>query len=193
VNDGLLSVLVQNVGPAEIRSARVFITARDRFGAIVASNSSTPGALCCTVLGLAPNATFGLYDDLGAAARRTSSVEVDYADLSLDPQGVPPTITATQPQLAAGQGVTIVRTSLSAASGAGPYVAVQATLRNPAGRLVAVVSGRFYCVFPGRNLGVTLQLFHAVPAGTQVGEVAAYSIPAGTTTVTSALPACTSP
>jgi hypothetical protein len=194
VVDGLLSVLVENTGTTQIASAHTVITALDTHGAIIATVSGADGSLCCTIIGLQPHATFGIYADFGPAVTRTASVTVNYSAVQTRPASdgaQASSITASDPQLASVSGVTVVRARLGASASAGPYVAVQATLRSPDGRLVAVISGRFYCLFPGNGLGVTLQLFHPVPAGTVVQQVNAFPIPSNLSAVTGGLPSCT--
>jgi hypothetical protein len=194
VNQEMLSVIVENTTDQEIRSAHALITARDSRGTIVSSISGPPGALCCTIVELPPHQTFGLFADLGPGAVRTANVEVDLSEVSV---GVPPDgdhkITAYGSQLHRQGHMTYVQTYLAADAEFGPYVAAQAVLVGPAGkRLVAVISGRFYCLFPGRRLSITMQLFHPVPQGTQIEKVTVFSIPSDLVAVTAALPRCVS-
>lgn len=192
VNDGMLSVLVKNTGRDEIESAHAVITARDANGTIIASVSGASGALCCTVVGVQPDGSFGLYADFGAGVSRTASVAVDYDQVAMRAPAAHVTpISASHPRLQNESGQTIVHVDLSAPESVGPYVAVQAVLQDPGGRLVAVVSGRFYCLFPGSRLGVTLQLFHPVAAGTVVRAVSASAIPTDLPAVTAGMPSCT--
>ncbi len=61
----------------------------------------------------------------------------------------------------------------------GPYLVGQAILENPAGRLVGVISGRFYCYRDGRRARVRMELLRPAPPRTRVRSVLAYSVPAG--------------
>jgi hypothetical protein len=192
VNDGMLSVLVENTGRDEITSAHAIITARDANGTIIASVSGASGALCCTIVGLQPRHSFGLYADFGPGVTRTASVAVDYTEVTTRaPAAHAPSVTASRARLQSASGQTLVHVDLSAPASVGPYVAVQAVLQDPSGKLVAVISGRFYCLFPGSRLGATLQLFHPVAAGTVVRAVTASTIPTDLPAVTAGLPSCT--
>jgi hypothetical protein len=192
VNDEMLSVLVENMTAVEIRSAHVVITARDAHGVIIASVSGPPGALCCTIIGLRPHATFGLFADFGPGVVRTAHVSVDYSQVSVAARiGGGRPISASHLRLRRSDGQTLVDAYLGSAVSLGPYVAVQAVLTDHNGtKLVAVISGRFYCLFPGHRLNITMQLFHPVPPGTVVQRVTAFVIPKDLADVTSALPAC---
>jgi hypothetical protein len=192
-NDGMVSVVVQNLTSEEIRSAHAVITARDSRGSIIASVSGAQGSLCCTIVGLLPHRTFGLFADFGPGVARIARVSVDLSQVSVAARPMPGRITASAWQLHRQDGLTLLDLSLASRSAFGPYVAVQAVLTDHSGkRMVAVVSGRFYCLFPGARLRVTMQLFHSVPAGTVVRHVSVFRIPNDLAAVTSALPSCVS-
>jgi hypothetical protein len=192
VNDRMLSVVVENMTRTEIRSARAVITARDSSGAIIAAVSGAPGALCCTIIALSPGTRFGLFADFGPGVSRTAKVTVDLSQVAVAPASTDRNeITARAWTLDPHGSVTLVHARLSSAQESGPYVAVQAVLADAVtGHLVAVVSGRFYCLFPGHDLTIAMQLFHPVPPGTVVQRVTAIPIPAGLALVISALPSC---
>lgn len=192
VNDGMLSVVVENTTDEEIRSAHVVITARDSRKTIIASVSGGSGALCCTIIALRPHETFGLYADFGPGVARTAKVSVDYSQVAVaGASHNADKITAYGWQLESRDDLTLVHTYLASQADVGPYVAIQALLSDGSTRqLVAVVSGRFYCLFPGQRLSVTLQLFHPVPAGTRIVRVNAFPIPSDLVAVTAALPRC---
>lgn len=192
VDDEMLSVLVENTTEQEIRSAHVVITARDDRGTIIATVSGPAGALCCTIVALPPHDTFGLFADFGDGVVRTAKVDVDYSKVSVGaPSSGAGDITSSAGQLDRRGDLTLVHTFLGSSANAGPYVAVQAVLVDRTGKqLVAVISGRFYCLFPGRQLGVTLQLFHPVPSGTRIQSIRTFAIPADLAAVTTALPRC---
>jgi hypothetical protein len=192
VNDQMLSVLIENRTDETIRSAHVVITARDSRGTIIASVSGPPGALCCTIIALRPHATFGLFADFGPGVARTAKVDVDYSQVSVAAESTGgDEIAASGGRLERRGDLTLVDAYLTSPADVGPYVAVQAVLSDPSGgRMVAVISGRFYCLFPGRQLAVTMQLFHPVPLGTRIESVSAFPIPSDLAAVTSDLPRC---
>jgi hypothetical protein len=118
-------------------------------------------------------------------------VDVDLSQASVAAPPVPSRITASNVQLNREGDSTVATMYLASDAAVGPYVAVQAVLTDRTGeRLVAIVSGRFYCLFPGERLGVRMQLFHPVPVGTGIRQVSVFPIPRDLATVTAALPSC---
>jgi hypothetical protein len=189
--DGLLSVRVTNSGVTTIESARAIITARDVNGNAIATVSAPSGYRCCTVVGLAPGLDFGLYADLGASAARTAKVDVQYTNIvRAKPSDPVPILTASHISMSTSHGTAIVSTRLGMRGKGGPYITAQAFLKNPSGKLVAVISGGFYCFTPGHSRVIKLQFFHPLPANTTVGSVEAFPI-GPVTDKADPLPACT--
>lgn len=184
---GQLAVVVRNTTTWPISRMRVRITARNASGAILTSTIGTPRDVCCTVLGLPPGRSFGLFAELDpAVARDTASVEVE----PVSPSGPPSrkvrgkagsaSVTVGKAALDRYRRDTVVTVGLTARGrGLSGYLAAQALLTDASGRVVQVVSGRFYCFGPGSSRQVRLHLFHAVPSGLRLGRVMAYPIPAG--------------
>ncbi len=72
--DGLLSVIVSNVGDATVRSARAIISGQDAYGNLVAAGTAQAGTQlgvrCCTIIALAPGQQYGLYLNIGTRISR---------------------------------------------------------------------------------------------------------------------------
>lgn len=193
IDDGLLSIVVQNVSGRTIESARAVITARDAHHTIVAAVSDATEGPCCTVFGIPPQGVFGLYADFGPAVTRTRSVSVQTAQVRYAPGAALPggSIQVTGTTFASAGNLATVSAMVRSQTAASDYIAVQAILDGPDGKLVAVISGQYYCLSAGKPLRVILQLFHPVPRGTYVEAVHAYPIPASATLATARLPSCT--
>jgi hypothetical protein len=191
VTDGLLSVVVRNDSPHTIRLARAIITATDVRGAAIATASAPTGARCCTILNVAPKREYGLYTYLGAGpAQRVHTVRVAFADFSYGPASTVNTLSTSNAHLDTSGSDASVTATFTLAGPGGPYVAGQAFLVDPRGRLVAVISGRFYCIVANKPLRVRMQLFHPVPAGTRVKTVLGYPVPEEITDTAQDLPTC---
>jgi hypothetical protein len=173
VTGGRISVLVRNVGNSPIGSARAVISGRDRHGNVVASIS---GAQCCTVMGLVPGASTGIYADLGLAAQRVSAVSVHWAPLS-SAMTPPVSIRVADVGMRIGQGRTVVAAALTSATAVA--VRPQAILRSGDGSLVAVVIGVPTCLSAGHARPTTMQVNQLLPPGTVVASVAVSPAPDG--------------
>lgn len=174
---GQLAVVVRNDGSRAIEQARVRITATDARGDRLLSTSGTAGDVCCTVTGLAPGGRAALFVDPVPDAAAVRTVVVEPVSLRAAP-AVTASVSARGPVLQRLPGDTVVSVGLLARGDLSGYVAAQAVLVDPRGRVAQVISGRFYCFEPGRARTVRLHLFHAVPAGLRVGEVLAQPVPA---------------
>ena len=186
VDGSTLSVVVANQGALEITDAKVLITALDGSRQAIASTSGTPESKCCTVLSLPPGKRFGLFADFGPLAARIRGVSVTYLQVHLAPwrPAQAPSVSVSNPVLGTDEdGTAVVTATLSARGATGPYVVGQAFLTDATGRLVGVISGRFYCFADGVSLRRRMQFFHPVPDGTRIAAVAAYPVPPGVPTL----------
>lgn len=174
----LLAVEIRNDSGVALRSARVRIVARDEAGRKV-STSGSARSTCCTVLALPDGATYGLWANIPTDAPPVSEVEVEVVEAEIgDPEVPPSTVTASGSALVREPGAAVVTTTLVAAGAVDGYVAAQAFLTDPGGRLVAVVSGRFWCFTDGVSRTVRMQLPQPVPPDTRVARVVARPLPA---------------
>jgi hypothetical protein len=170
VTGGRVSVLVRNVGNSAIGSARAVISGRDRHGNVVATIS---GAQCCTVTGLVPGATAGIYADLGQAAQRVSALSVHWT--AADPAMSPPlTVQVADVGMRAGRDQTVVTVSLT--SPTARAVRTQAILRSATGALVAVLTGRPTCLAAGRHQPASMRVAQVLPPGTVVQSITTYPV-----------------
>lgn len=168
VTGGRVSVLVRNVGNSPIGSARAVISGRDRHGNVVASIS---GAQCCTVTGLVPGASAGIYADLGVAAQRVTTVAVHWtaADAAMS---APLSVQVADVGMRTGRGHTVVTASLTSSSAGA--VRAQAILRSGSGGLVAVLSAAPACLDADSSRPVSMRVGQVLPPGTVVGSITAY-------------------
>ena len=74
---------------------------------------------------------------------------------------------------------TVVTARLTVRSADTGYVAVQAFLTGADGRVVQVISGRYYCLEQGNTRVVRLHLFHSFPPSLRLDRVVAYPLPVG--------------
>lgn len=177
---GQLAVVVRNDTDEVVERARVLLTARDSSGAALLSTSGTEDDVCCTVVGLAPGAEFGLFAELRSPLRGVTEVEVrPVAGGSSTADGDVPRVEVREPRLRHLPGDTVVTARLTARGDLSGYLAAQALLVDAEGRVVQVVSGRFYCFASGRPGAVRLRLFHEVPRGLRLGRVLAQAVPRG--------------
>lgn len=180
-----LAMVLRNPTQLEIRYARVLVTALDAQGHSLGTRSAAPGAKCCTVLGLAPGDEFGLFADLGIPVSRIDQVRVTFLDVLTAPvTAAAPRVQVSDPVLSRTPTDAVVTATLTASGPVGPLVAGQAFLTAPDGRLVAVISGRFYCFADKTQRRLRMQLLHPVPAGTRIQRVLAHPIPAGVPAIT---------
>lgn len=182
---GQLAVVVRNETGRLIEGMRVRIAALDDDGDTLMSTTGTAGDVCCTIVGLPPEGYFGLFADAAPdLAGRIAEVEVEPAhpEAASETDGPMPTRVkvegATLERLPHDAVVTAQLTT-SRASGLSGYVAAQAFLVRPNGRVAQVISGRFYCFGPGETRQVRMELLHPAPPGLRLDLVVAYAFPAG--------------
>lgn len=182
---GQLAVVVRNESGEPITAERVRITALDSAGDVLASTTGTPDDVCCTIVGLPPGRYFGLFANLDPMTlQRTADVAVERV-----PEAVAGAskaalsaarirVDGTRLQRLADDTVVSARLT-TRGTGLSGYVAAQAFLVGRDGRVVQVISGRFYCFGPGQSRTVRMQLLHAAPPGVRLDRVVAYVIPDG--------------
>lgn len=179
-SSGQLAVVVRNQSPRLIQQMRVRITAVDRSNATVLSTTGTARDVCCTIVGLPPGASFGLFAELDRPAWDIAGVRVAPVSTSAGTVRTSPRIVADRAEIQRYADDTVVTAHLTARGGRlSGYVAAQAFLAGRDGRVSQVISGRFYCFGPGRSREVRLHLFHAVPDDLRLIGVVAYPLPAG--------------
>jgi hypothetical protein len=183
--DGLLSVIVSNVGDATVRSARAIISAEDAYGNVVAAVSAqagTPlGVRCCTIIGLSPGQRYGLYSNVGTRISRVKSVSVQYTSVRTDVDNVTsPVLSMSDASLHTDGKRANVYVTVQMSQHVGPYITVQAVLVDPDKKFLGVISGGFYCLAANTKRTIKLQFFHPVPTGSTVDSVV--SFPLDTTT-----------
>lgn len=193
VTGQLLGIVVSNPSAMQIVSAHVLITALDASQHPIFSTAGLPTSKCCTILGLPPGKRFGLFADLGPLASQVRGVQVRYLSshfAAWEPKHAG-TVSVRNAVFATEQdGNAEVIATLTAHGATGPYVVGQAFLTDPVGRLVGVISGRFYCFGDGVTRRLRMQFLHPVPAGTRVSAAVAYPVPPGQPTLVR--DACTS-
>lgn len=183
--DGLLSVVVSNVGQATVRSAHAIISAKDAYGNVVAAVSApqgTPlGTRCCTIIGLAPGQRYGLYSDIGTRAPRVKTVSVDYTAVRTDVNNVAsPVQSMKNAALHTSGKQAYVTVTVKMSAHVGPYITVQALLDDPHKKFLGVISGGFYCIGPNTQRSIRLQFFHPIPPGSSVDSVLSFPLDAAT-------------
>lgn len=180
VHDGMLFVEVENRSTATIKAARVLITARGAAGDTIVAATGRLGSRCCTIYALPPGRRYGLFVSLRGSTEPVASVQVTYLDRSVvADHGRAAGVAVRHPVLRIGRGDAVVRATLVTPRHTGPYTVGQAFLADRRGRLVGVISGRFYCFRPRTPKTVFMHLLHPVPPGTRIVGVAAYPVPAG--------------
>lgn len=183
--DGLISVIVSNVGDATVRSARAIISATDAYGNLVAAVSAPQGTAlgtrCCTIIGLAPGQRYGLYSDFGTLLPRVKHVSVQYTSVRTDPNNVAsPVASMNNPSLKTDGKHATASVTVTMAEHTGPYVTVQALLNGPDKKFLGVISSGFYCIAPSTKRTIKLQFFHPVPRGSSIESVVAFPLDAAT-------------
>jgi hypothetical protein len=179
-HDGMLFLEVVNRSTASIKAARVLITARGAAGDTIVSATGRLGSRCCTIYGLPPGGRYGLFVSLRGSTEPVASVEVSYIDRSVSvSRRKTPAVALRHPVLRISHGDAVVRATLITRRHTGAYVVGQAFLTDRRGRLVGVISGRFYCFAPNSAKTVFMHLLHPVPKGTRIAGTAAYSVPHG--------------
>lgn len=173
VVDGMLSVVVRNTTDQTLRYAVGVITARTADDRLVAISLEYGDANCCQVQQLRPGQKYGFYVDVGRdQGEKIARVDVAYRNVAWDQdrsQVDRSRVVARPTRLRETDRGTVVLADVSSRYPE-PLVVAQAFLTDTSGRLVAVVSGHWRCVRPGRQQ-LKMQLFHPVPAGTRVHEV----------------------
>lgn len=180
-----LAVVVRNDRDQFLDEARVRITGRSASGRVVVSTIGTEYNVCCTVFGLAPGEQFAVYAPIRPGVDKVSDVAVEY--VSTDFRAVreeEPRVTASEARLVRTADDTVVSVVLRAEGPVDDFVAAQAVLVGPDGKVAQVISGRYWCYEPGTQRRVRLQLFRAVPDGLHLDKVLAHSIPDGVRTGT---------
>jgi hypothetical protein len=176
----MLFLQVVNRSTAWIKAARVLVTARGAAGDTIVSATGKLGSRCCTIYGLPPGGRYGLFVSLRGSTEPVASVEVSYIDRSVSvSRSKTPAVALRHPVLRRGDGDAVVRATLITRRHTGAYVVGQAFLADRRGRLVGVISGRFYCFTPNTPKRVWMHLLHPVPRGTRIVGTAAYSVPHG--------------
>jgi hypothetical protein len=177
---GQLAVVVRNASSRPIERMRVRITARDRSNATVLSTTGTAPDVCCTIVGLPPGKIFGLFAELdGPAAWDIARVEVEPVSADFGKAGDGPEVRAVATDLERAAGDTVVTADVTVTGSHSGYVAAQALLTGPDGRVAQVVSGRFYCFGSDGTREIRLHLFHPVPKSLRLDRVVAYALPPG--------------
>lgn len=176
---GQLAVVVRNDSPRHIERLRVRITARNGANDVVLSTTGSPRDVCCTVVGLRPGGTSGLFAEIDPGLTDIATVEV--APVAARTSSQPPVehVSVNDPRLHRYAGDTVVTARLTARGDLSGYVAVQALLVDPDGEVAQVISGRFYCFETGQPRDIRLRLFHAVPGDLRLGRILAQPIPPG--------------
>ncbi|MBM9459503.1 hypothetical protein JK386_06280 [Nocardioides sp. zg-536] len=177
-----LAVEVRNASDRTVLRAELQVVALDARGAPVGVASAHPATTCCTVLGLPPGASYGVFADLDVPVEDVAQVRVRYLQVRFaDTEPTPARLTVSETRLRRLPGDTEVRAVLRATGDVRGFVVGQALLEDATGRLVGVISGRFYCFADRSRRSVRMQLLRPVPARTRVDRVLAYPIPAGET------------
>lgn len=179
---GQLAVVVRNASSRPIERMRVRITARDGDDTTVLSTTGTAPDVCCTIVGLPPGKIFGLFAELDTTAGDIARVEVEPVSAAFGKDGGPE-VRAVATGLERYDGDTVVTAELTAKGTLSGYVAAQAFLTGPDGRVAQVISGRFYCIDGAAGSSGTreirLHLFHTVPKSLRLDRVVAYALPPG--------------
>jgi hypothetical protein len=179
VNDGMLSVVVQNTSDRTLRYADGVITARSDDNELLALSADGSDRGCCGVVDLPPGGDFGFYLDV-EGGDRISRVEVSYrnvswdvADQAADTTAVS-TVSARPVRVERDGRTTVVLADLRATRGVRQVVA-QAFLTSADGDFLAVISGRWQCLVPGTRR-IQMQLFHPIPAGAKVERIVVHPV-----------------
>jgi len=179
---GQLGVVVRNTGTHTITEADVTILGLDAAGGAITVSRSSRTDPCCSIVGLPPGGSYGLFADLDRPLGDLADVrvELDRVETAAPPRD--PSAEAVDIRLLdfeQPRGDAVAVAAVRTRGDVGPYLVGQAILENPAGRLVGVISGRFYCYRDGRRARVRMELLRPAPPRTRVRSVLAYSVPAG--------------
>lgn len=177
VNDGLVSVMVRNDDSRMLRTATVALQAVDADGVLVGvydADTMAGESACCTVLDLEPDEEFGLYFAVGKDAERIAEVDLSFTEISWAKAGAEaaePVAAALPQDTMLGPDRTVVAARVETGDEDVPRALVQAVLRGRAGKLIAVVTGRWSCFEAGEVRRIRMELFQRVPIGTAVDTV----------------------
>jgi len=175
-----LAIVIRNQSEVMIRQANTVIEAIGRDGAVIDTATGHEQTTCCSVLGLVPGAEYGLFADLDVPVTQVSSVRVTYVDADfVSVTSYPEPVTTRVLGIDHPAGDTVVRVDIDVHEAASPYLVGQAFLVDTQGRLVGVISGRWYCVGPGTERELRMQLLDPTPAGTSVDRVVVHPVPDG--------------
>ncbi len=180
-HDQQLAIIIRNQGPRNIRSAKVHISATDADGNQIVSTTGEPDSTCCTIFGLAPGQQFGLFVNMTDEIDDVADVAVRYVDAQFAPATPKPeyTIAAQDAELHHTADDAVVTATVTADGDVTSTIAGQVFLTDDSDRLVAVISGRFYCFASGVSKRLTMQLLVPAPEATHIQKIVAYPIPAG--------------
>lgn len=174
VASGQLAIEVRNRSPWVIEQMRVRITAVDESGAVLLSTTGEPRDLCCTVVGLPPARSFGLFATVSGLSE-VAAVEVEPISAELGGELPAARVMASNPRLERSADDTVAIVDLVTRHGSPRSVAVQAFLTDDSGRVGQVISARF-CLSMNRR-EARLRLFHPVPDNLELDRVVAYALP----------------
>ncbi|WP_205470906.1 hypothetical protein [Nocardioides sp. SYSU D00038] len=183
VTGSLVSVVVTNHTDRVVRRARLAATLRDADGTVLGTSTSMPDQSgCCTAEGVGPGESHGFYflTDVPVADPATARLEVGFREAAwTGPAGAPePAARALPVGVEPGAGLTVAVVDVATVD-ALPAAVVQAELRDPAGRLVAVVSATWTCLPAATTTRARLELFEPVPDDVRIGAVWARPAPLG--------------
>lgn len=173
----LLSIVVRNDDAAEIVYARVRVTVLAEDGSPIMHTIGERFSKATTILGLPPGDRYGLALRLPRGAPAVGSVQATYVEHSLRRAHTPTALRIGTPTLSHRRSGAVVSVRFTATGGLPPLVGAQAFLVDRRGRLVAVISGRFYCFGPTTRRTLRMQLLRPVPPHTRVATVLAYPVP----------------
>lgn len=173
-----LAVVVANDTGAAITQAQVTIVGLDGADQPVTLSSGTPGDPCCSIVGLPPEGQYGLFAHLERPVDELGDVEVRIDSVVLDADEPEDRVEVGRASLELTRDDAVVTASLRPRGAVGPYVVGQAVLVDDDDRPVGVISGRFYCFDDRSRRDVRMELLRPAPAGTSIGQVMAYPIPA---------------
>lgn len=173
-----LSIIVRNTSSRTIVLARVRIEAMSASGAPIPITTVQPTSTCCTVLDVAPGGRFGVFANLGARVGDVRKVRVAYVGPVLTTSAPPSVhIVVRNTSLHLSRDDAVVSATVSVSGTVPAYMAGQAFLVNRQGRVVGVISGRFYCFGDGTTRRLRMQLLHPVPLGTRLAQVVLAPVP----------------
>ncbi|GAA1744417.1 hypothetical protein [Aeromicrobium alkaliterrae] len=179
-HDQQLAVVIRNDSGLVVRNAGTLIEAVGADGAVLASVRGDENTTCCRVIGLQPGSEYGLFADLDVPVTQVDDVRVTYLEPETEPAtGDPAPVTTGLVAITHPAGDTVVRVDVDVVAAPSPYLVGQAFLVDEDDRLVGVISGRFYCVGPGTERRLDMQLLSPTPRTTRVSAVVVHPVPDG--------------